>query len=103
VGGVIKGWTEALQMMPVGSKWELYIPSELAYGARQAGPDIAPGSTLVFQVEVVSIKPKEAPKAEGATPEKDATKPEGPTPAPPQQSPEKPAPQAQPTPKPPSN
>src|SRR5262249_7370249 len=55
VGNVIKGWTEALQLMPVGSKWELYIPSELAYGARGAGP-IGPGSTLIFDVEVVSIK-----------------------------------------------
>src|SRR5271169_1354917 len=51
VGQVIKGWTEALQLMPVGSKWQLYIPSDLAYGARQAGPDITPESTLVFEVE----------------------------------------------------
>ena len=59
VGQVIKGWTEALQLMPVGSKWELYIPSELAYGDRQAGPDIAPGSTLIFEVELMSIQPKD--------------------------------------------
>ncbi|PZP44795.1 MAG: peptidylprolyl isomerase [Pseudopedobacter saltans] len=55
VNGVIKGWTEALQLMPVGSKWQLYIPSELAYGDRQAGPDIKPGSTLIFDVELLDI------------------------------------------------
>jgi len=58
VGGVIKGWTEALQLMPVGSTWQLFIPSDLAYGDRNAGPDITPGSTLVFEVELVSIQPK---------------------------------------------
>ena len=51
---VIKGWTEALQLMPVGSKWELYIPQELAYGERQAG-QIKPFSTLIFTVELVDI------------------------------------------------
>lgn len=60
VNGVIKGWTEALQLMPVGSKWELFIPPSLAYGDRGAGPLIGPGSTLVFEVELLSIKPKEA-------------------------------------------
>lgn len=55
VNGVIKGWTEALQLMPVGSKWQLYIPSSLAYGDRQAGPDIKPGSTLIFDVELLDI------------------------------------------------
>jgi len=64
VGGVIKGWTEALQLMPVGSKWELYIPSDLAYGDRQAGGDIAPGSTLVFEVELLSIQPKADTKSD---------------------------------------
>ncbi|MEY8706619.1 FKBP-type peptidyl-prolyl cis-trans isomerase [Bacteroides faecichinchillae] len=53
---VIKGWTEALTMMPVGSKWELYIPQELAYGARESG-QIKPFSTLVFEVELVEIEP----------------------------------------------
>lgn len=55
VSGVISGWTEALQLMPVGSKWKLFIPSELAYGERGAGADIGPGTTLVFEVELLSI------------------------------------------------
>ncbi len=55
VGGVIKGWTEALQLMPVGSKWELFIPPDMAYGDRGAGGDIGPGETLIFEVELVSI------------------------------------------------
>jgi FKBP-type peptidyl-prolyl cis-trans isomerase len=58
VGGVIRGWTEALQLMPVGSKWELFVPSELAYGDRGAGPDIGPGATLIFEVELLSIQAK---------------------------------------------
>ena len=52
---VIKGWTEALTMMPVGSKWELYIPQELAYGASDRNPQIKPFSTLVFEVELLDI------------------------------------------------
>jgi FKBP-type peptidyl-prolyl cis-trans isomerase FklB len=56
VNGVIKGWSEALKMMPVGSKWELYVPADLAYGDEGYGEDIAPGSTLVFDVELLSIK-----------------------------------------------
>jgi FKBP-type peptidyl-prolyl cis-trans isomerase FklB len=58
VNQVIKGWTEALQLMPVGSKWQLYIPSDLAYGSRGAGGDIGPNSTLIFDIELVSIKGK---------------------------------------------
>lgn len=56
VNGVIKGWTEALQLMKVGSKWMLYIPSDIAYGDRGAGNVIEPGSALVFEVELLSIE-----------------------------------------------
>jgi len=52
---VIRGWTEALQLMPVGSKWRLFIPAELGYGARGAGGSIPPNATLVFDVELLSI------------------------------------------------
>lgn len=52
---VIKGWTEVLQLMPVGSKWRVYIPYDLAYGERGAGPDIKPYSTLIFDIELLNI------------------------------------------------
>jgi len=55
VNGVIKGWTEALQMMPVGSKWQLFIPPDLAYGNNPPDPSIGAGDTLVFDVELISI------------------------------------------------
>ena len=63
VGQVIPGWTEALQLMPVGSKWNLYIPPELGYGAGGAGQMIGPNSALVFEVELISI-PSQAEAAE---------------------------------------
>jgi FKBP-type peptidyl-prolyl cis-trans isomerase len=58
VNQVIKGWTEALQLMPVGSKWQLVIPSDLAYGERSPGAEIGPNSTLVFELDLLSIKDK---------------------------------------------
>ena len=61
--------SEALKMMPVGAKWELYVPSELAYGDEGYGDDIAPGSTLVFEVELLSIKKGAANTAPGANPQ----------------------------------
>jgi FKBP-type peptidyl-prolyl cis-trans isomerase len=63
VTGGIKGWSEALQMMPVGSKWQLFVPPDIAYGERGQGMNIGPNATLTFEVELVSIKPPEKPVA----------------------------------------
>src|SRR5215475_13134453 len=68
VNGVIKGWTEALQLMKQGSKYQLCIPSNLAYGERAMGPDIGPNSMLIFDVDLVDVKPAPtpAPAAQGS-------------------------------------
>jgi len=66
VNGVIKGWTEALQLMKVGSKYQLFIPSDLAYGERSVSPDLAANSTLIFEVELMDAKPAPAPAPAGA-------------------------------------
>jgi FKBP-type peptidyl-prolyl cis-trans isomerase FklB len=76
VGGVIKGWTEALQLMPVGSKWQLFIPSALAYGERAPGGEIGPNSTLIFDIELLSIEQKKEEKAPEKAPEQAPAKPQ---------------------------
>ena len=58
VGQVIKAWTEALQLMPVGSKWQIFVPASLAYGERGAGAEIGPDATLIFEIELLSIEDK---------------------------------------------
>jgi FKBP-type peptidyl-prolyl cis-trans isomerase FklB len=82
VTGIIKGWSEALQLMPVGSKWQLFIPPDLAYGP-SGRPGIAPNSTLVFEVELLSIQPKvETPAPPIAAPKPTVNPTPNPTPNP---------------------
>ncbi|MGB7845963.1 MAG: FKBP-type peptidyl-prolyl cis-trans isomerase [Candidatus Acidiferrum sp.] len=90
VGQVIKGWTEALQLMPVGSKWQLFIPPTLGYGDRGTnGGPIGPNQTLIFEVELVSIQPKpEAKPAAAATPEAPQAQPQAQQQAQPQSKPQ---------------